>query len=184
MQYFDIVWLYFLFTLHKYNHHCHHYYRQPVSVQVCQTWADHQVAQVAVVCCEVIVSWALQIFNRDIMLLKAYCGMRMAKDVTRAVFPVRDPEEEIVYIPDASFGGLEGVWPDHWGDVGGQDDVLLNATSHIQTLLPAGTSLIRKRVTKNSFVGKNQYLVHSSPVPCRRTGWRGGPVVLIICKGT
>ena len=33
----------------------------------------------------------------------------MAKDVTRAVFPVRDPEEEIVYIPDASFGGLEGV---------------------------------------------------------------------------
>ena len=67
--------------------------------------------------------------------------------------------------------------------MGGQDDVPLNATSHIQTLLPARTSLIRKRVTKNSFVGKNQYLVHSSPVPCRRTGWRGGPVVLIILKG-
>merc|ERR1719391_509068 len=81
-----------------------------VSVEVGQTRAGHQVAQVAIVCCEVIISWT--------------CGMRMAKDITRAVFPFGEPEEEIVFIPD------------YWGDVGSLDEIVLNTTSHIQALLP------------------------------------------------
>merc|ERR1719327_1055245 len=86
-----------------------------VSVEVGQTRAGHQVAQVAIVCCEVIISWT--------------CGMRMAKDITRAVFPFGEPEEEIVFIPD------------YRGDVGSLDEVVLNTTSHIQALLPTRTFL-------------------------------------------
>merc|ERR1711872_256248 len=75
-----------------------------VSIEVGQTRASHQVAQVAVVCCEVIISWT--------------CGMRMAKDITRAVFPFGEPEEEIVFIPD------------YWGDVGSlQENRLEGRTS-------------------------------------------------------
>merc|ERR1719341_1225754 len=84
-----------------------------VSIEVGQTRAGHQVAQVAVVCCEVVISRA--------------CGVRMAKDFTRAVFPLCEPEEEIVFIPE------------YWGDMGSHDDVVLNPTSHIQALLPTGT---------------------------------------------
>merc|ERR550532_889570 len=96
-----------------------------VSIEVGQTGASHQVAQVAVVCCEVVISWA--------------CGVRMAKDITGAVFPFREPEEEIVFIPD------------YWGDVGSQDDVVLNPTSHIQALLPTGTlgALLSGALQKN-----------------------------------
>merc|ERR1719341_2947841 len=96
-----------------------------VSIEVGQTRAGHQVAQVAVVCCEVVISRA--------------CGVRMAKDFTGAVFPFREPEEEIVFIPD------------YWGDVGSQDDVVLNPTSHIQALLPTGTlgALLSSALQKN-----------------------------------
>ena len=44
---------------------------QPVSIEVGQTRAGHQVSQVAVVCCEVVVSWTLIfILMRENMLRK------------------------------------------------------------------------------------------------------------------
>jgi len=64
----------------------------------------------------------------------------MAKNITRAVLPFCEAEEEIVFIPD------------YWGDVGGQDDVVFNTTSHIQALLSTGTfgALLSSAFQENS----------------------------------
>ena len=79
-----------------------------------------------------------------------------------------------LYLPALIGGLVGGVWPDYWGDVGSLDEIVLNTTSHIQALLPTRTSLNsgwQLKVNKS----KNCYFLHSSPLPCRRTGSRGGP---------
>jgi len=84
-----------------------------VALKIRQARPSHKVSQVAIIGCEVIVSWA--------------SGVRMAEHITRTVFPVWDAEEEIVFVPD------------NRGDVGGTDGVVYHPTSHIQALLPTRT---------------------------------------------